>query len=322
MRLFFLPAIILIFSFCASLLARYHWIFDLFSHFTVQYFFGGLVLGIIFLYFHSSLLALAMFFIALFSYYETRTHMTNPFQYYHPISSQEKKEQTFTVVQYNKFYLNRRFDRISTWLQNQVNTFDFIILVEVLDLDAPQLRLSLHDYYPYIEPASGDAGPNEMLVLSKHPIKSIEWRKVAPDICGTEGLRIEILPKGQSEPIIIYTVHTKVPLSARSMNIRNAELEGMAQWISQEKQSRIIFMGDWNITPYAPAFSQMLLTSKLNYQSYGILPEGTWVSFFVFPFLKIPIDHILFSHALNLKDISAGPSLGSDHHSLIATFGL
>jgi len=308
-------AVILMTSYTLSLLARHYWAFDLFSHFKIQYFAGGLILLLPLLFFKSYALTLAMLIIAGASYADIRRPMST----IQEITNTSTP--TITLMQYNKFFGNQRYTKIIGYLNKNTYHIDIIIFQEVLDCDILPLTEATKKTYPYTLPLDG-MRPNEVLILSKYPIENLEIKKVCPNLCDTYGIRFKITHSQTSPPIAIYTIHTEVPESKRKQVLRNIELTHMAQWITKDETQNIVFMGDWNTTPYAPIFSDILKISGLNYYNQGILPETTWPSFFGLPFLKIPIDHILFSPSMKLKKIKKGPALGSDHHSLSATFAL
>jgi endonuclease/exonuclease/phosphatase (EEP) superfamily protein YafD len=88
----------LIISFGFSLLARFHWAFDLFSHFTIQYIVGGFALGILLLLMHQYWLAGLCVLVMISSVIETRWLMQDPLMFTRPTA-----ETNFTVMQYNNF---------------------------------------------------------------------------------------------------------------------------------------------------------------------------------------------------------------------------
>jgi endonuclease/exonuclease/phosphatase (EEP) superfamily protein YafD len=93
-------------------------------------------------------------------------------------------------------------------------------------------------------------------------------------------------------------------------------LNAAARW-SRAHAARRIVEGDFNATPWSPAFRRLLhdggLTSSLD--GYGIQvswPESNWL-------LRIPIDHALLGPALAATDRGTGPSFDSQHRSLHVT---
>lgn len=222
---------------------------------------------------------------------------------------------SLTVAQYNKYYKNERYSDISKSLQST----DLITMLEVWNHEKNKMRNAFSKTHPYSTPVNKQR-PDTLFVLSKYEIQNMEFKKVAPEICETLGVRFEITTD-ENITFVIYTIHTRTPFG-KNAAIHEAELRGMAQWIAKDSAEHILFMGDWNTTPYAPIFHDVLTHSKLNYQNYGVLPKSTWPAQLALPILQIPIDHILFSDSLNLLSIEQGKAIGSDHHALIARFGL
>lgn len=306
-------ALFLIIAFSISMMGRYHWSFALLSHFKIQYFIGGILLcGILFFSHH--FLSFLMFAIAITSYVQTRLPMAEPWRFT-PQPSQGDAP-ILKIAQYNKYYKNQQHQKI----YNTLKSVDLILMQEVERAEIEQIRDQFIDTHPFRLPPELPRA-NALLILSKYEIQNLEFKKIAPDICATLGVRFEISPANAPSPIVIYSLHTEAPIGKKAA-IHNAELNGIAQWIAQDKAQNIIFMGDWNTTPYAPAFQGLLARTHLNYQNYSYLPQGSWPSFLLLPILTIPIDHILFSNTLNLISIEKGASSGSDHFPIIATIGI
>ena len=105
---------------------------------------------------------------------------------------------------------------------------------------------------------------------------------------------------------------------------RNAELEHVATFINSKHRDatdNVVLLGDWNITPYSPFFSQLLNATGFKNQTTTRFFLPTWPAQYYAPF-RIPIDHILHRGKMTLLDKHLGPSLGSDHQALVAVFRL
>lgn len=193
------------------------------------------------------------------------------------------------------------------WLRDQ--PFDVVVLQEATYTLSEQVK-ALQDEYPYQlhEPRHHAFG---MIVLSRHQFIAAE--KI--DVGGTFAFKFSI-EKYQGTPVTIYALHAMVPFNM----MRDLQLKSTAHHIADDNASRIIFMGDWNITPFSPKFDEILRISKLQHRDTSLYPVTTWPSFFALPILQIPIDQILFSPALKLVNKERGPVMGSDHYPLIATF--
>lgn len=315
---FIAEAAILVLCYGLSHLARAHWALDLLSHFLVQYAFFAFVFFFIFIVLKMPLPALIMLAVCAGAVYETRTPLSSPWKFSAPPGIATDRN-ALRVAQYNKHYDNKNYQAISRWLNDPANGFDIVFLLEVEPEDAEALRVLTASVYPHTLPESG-IGPDFSLILLRHKPLNHEEHKIAPDHARTRGVKFEIQPDGFAEPVTLYNFHTRVPVGQRGQERRNAELRGAAAWIASDPSERKIAVGDWNITPYSPYFSDFVRDSKLTYQTYGGFPPSTWVSYFTLPFLKIPIDHMLYGQGLELHLLEAGPSFGSDHQALTGVF--
>lgn len=319
-KLYLAVSVLLVLCFGLSHFSRWHWICDLLSHFMVQYAFFAFVFFFIFIVLKMPLLSLAMFVVGLLAGYETRLPLSQPWHFF-PTPRIDTERNILRVVQYNKYYDNKNYAPIAAWLNNTDEPFDVVFLLEVEPEDAKALRSLTAETYPFTLPAEG-LGPDFSIILSRHKVLSYEERKIAPHRVRTRGVRFEIQPEGYQQPVVFFGFHTRVPILAKGQAHRNAEMNGMAEWVASDPSPYKIAVGDWNITPYSPYFSDFAKNSGMAYQTYGGFPPSTWVSFFTVPVFKIPIDHMLYGKGFNLTDLKIGPAFGSDHHSLTGSFVL
>lgn len=295
-----------------SLFAAHHWFFDLFVNFRIQYLVGSLILLAACLYYKRFVYALCMAVLVVGMFVQMQTIYTGPWQMRGPDVAAN-----FKVVQYNKLMFNGDYDDIGAWLRDPANDFDVVIVNESYAYTIEPLQ-AFKDVMPHQYPNNEDERFGDISVLSKYPIKVTPLIMPIMDRMHA-GSKI-VLTKPGVEPVSIYAYHAQVPLGGKAAARRDAEMRMMSEFVRDAKDANIILMGDWNLTPWSPLFKDVLATSGLTYQNYGLIPRTTWPSFNFLPFLMIPIDHILFSRSLILKDIERGPSNGSDHHSLIARF--
>ncbi|MGH1455716.1 MAG: endonuclease/exonuclease/phosphatase family protein [Alphaproteobacteria bacterium] len=295
-----------------SVFARWHWCFSLLTQFTPQYFYGGLILAVAHLCFGNVVSAALLVGIAGFIFIKIQKP-----RYKAPRPSGTLPNFTFSM--YNKYCFNQRYDEIYSTLKNA----DVVLIVEALQEDEAPLKNAFKNTHPYFLP-KGVRRPDFIFPISKYKIESLAYKALASDICFTKGMRFCVQPDGMDVPITIYTLHTEIPITKHKSAIQKAEMAAMAEWIKHDVAENgwknVIFAGDWNTTPYAPVYQDMLAVTGLKNQSFGIIPTGSWPSFLYLPILKIPIDHILFMGDLVLCNFKKSNANGSDHHSLIAQF--
>lgn len=300
------PSIILIIAYAGSLLARVGWLFDLGSHFIIQYFIGTCILAPTLLLLKKKHLAAITIIIGLASGGEIYSYHL---QYFQPAASVHTMENTVSVVQYNRLAARFKHATVTDWLRK--NPFDIVILQEA-NPSLSEAVSQLKDIYPYQlhEPRHHAFG---MIILSQHKLDEAEKIKIGR----TFAFKIKF-EKYAGLPVTVYALHAMVPIGI----MRDIELDSISRYIAQNQEERTIFMGDWNITPFSPHFTDILETTKLVHRDTSLYPVVTWPATFILPIFQIPIDQILFSPSLTLISKESGPAMGSDHYPLMATFGL
>lgn len=294
---------------CLAVFAKFHWTLDIFVNFKPQYLVGSIILLVACVIYRRKWFALCMAILAASLFVEIQYSYTKPFAQAH------EAEPNFTVVQYNKFYYNDNYNEIGAWLRG--NDFDVVVVNESLH-DAIEPLKQFKDAYPYQFPYTPSERFGDLSILSRHPV-TVTPIPMEFDGRTFIGSKI-IVDKEGLEPVTIYAYHANVPIGGQSARRRAFQMESMAMLAGQDKSNNVLLMGDWNLTPYSPLFETVLKRSGMTYQNFGLFPQMTWPSFNVFGFLKIPIDHILFKNGPILADIRKGPSMGADHHSLVARF--
>lgn len=313
---------LLIFSYSVSLAAsaisfsgllNYFYFLDLLSHFKIQYAIGGLVLaGALFLLNERRYASICLCIFILCSI-ETRWHLEHPFQLF-----PDRKPGQYRIVSYNHHLSKTDFSPIITWLSDESSRYDAVVFLEASKSTVDAVE-KLKDIYPYQihEPREHCFG---MVVLSRHPFIDADRIPLNGPYYPSFAARFTIQPPDAQNPLTVYALHPHPPSGPISHAQRDFELMETAKKVKNDNGKNIIMVGDWNITPFAPAFGKILTLSGLNYQSYGLLLNPTWPSFNMLSFLKIPIDHALYSDNLVQVRKEVGPAFKSDHHALIVGY--
>ncbi len=308
-------------SFLLSFFAKLFWVFDYFSHFMMQYFVGGIILCALLLVIRQYKYAVLALCIALLSFVESRRVLQDPFQFFSPLQTESMIEGAlFKIVQYNHNFGKQDFRDVEAWLKRNVSNYDVVVFQEASDQTVKLLQ-SLKDIYPYQIHESRNH-PFGMAIISKNQIIDHDVIPLGKSVFNNFALRFSINLPDQEEPLVLYALHAVPPVGSFYFQQRNFEILELAHKIKEDSSNFIAFVGDWNITPYSPYFSELKEISGLKYQAFGLFLNPTWASFHYLQFLKIPIDHVLHSDSLVLLDKEVGKSFGSDHHSLIVTLGI
>lgn len=116
-------------------------------------------------------------------------------------------------------------------------------------------------------------------------------------------------------PIRMLAVHPPSPTSGSEAAIRDEQLTGVAEWAAEQDRP-VVVVGDLNASPWSHAY-QPLRDSDLINSLEGFGAQASWPAL-LGPF-GVPIDHLLHSAELTTVDREIGPSLGSEHRSVLIT---
>ncbi len=217
------------------------------------------------------------------------------------------------LVTYNVSKSNRRPEAVDAWLAGR--PADVVVLQEVPEGMADRLR-SMNGVYPHqfiVEPGARlnsevYAGQETLAILSIHPIAA--RGVVRPSGQGRIALVARLSIPGAEDPWIV-TVHPAHPATPARLSARDSYLLDLAGFIA-ELDGPVIVAGDFNVTPYAPAFRLFLDASRTATARHF---PATWPA----PLgpLGVPIDHVLVRDA-RVATLDALPFPGSDHRPLRA----
>jgi endonuclease/exonuclease/phosphatase (EEP) superfamily protein YafD len=113
-----------------------------------------------------------------------------------------------------------------------------------------------------------------------------------------------------AEAIALVVAHPLPPVSRATNTAQAATLAAVAARV-QALPGRVIVMGDLNATPWSAAFARFTGATGLCDTRDGFGIQATFpASSFV---MRIPIDHVLVSCALGVRDRRVERDVGSDH---------
>jgi len=207
----------------------------------------------------------------------------------------------------NALYNNRRIELINQEII--ASNPEVVALIEASDELMEKIE-DLRDEYPYVVYSKFVDGFSIALV-SKLPIIHTETHFLGPR--KIPAIRADL--KIANKTFTVFTAHTHTPISQKNYKKRNAELQEIIDITSKITGPKII-LGDLNISPWSKHFHHFLTETgmKNSMKGHGITP--TWLS--KLPFLSIPIDHILVSQEINVREHTVGNYIGSDHFPVVA----
>ena len=122
-------------------------------------------------------------------------------------------------------------------------------------------------------------------------------------------------PEGWPVPVKILSSHPVAPVSGERAALRDAQLGFAAEWAGQQEGAYMV-VGDLNASPWSSPFRGLVADGGLRNSQLGFGLQPSFSANTIFP-LRVPIDHLLHSGDLRVRDRRLGPPMGSDHFPLI-----
>lgn len=296
-----------------TFLAREWWAFDGFTHFRAQAAVLGIVLAVGLAAYRSPLAAVAL-----------------PLALWHgwvwwdvPVAARAAAcaTQPVSVASFNLSWKNPRPDEAAEALRRLApdllavseNTREWAQKFERLRAELPNLSSV---------PAEQAANP---ALYSRFPIAETEtiWpfadeaaspSMVLRRVAATYSYDVAQVLLDDGRRLAVVAVHAPGPESRRARELRNRYLAHLAATVAKLPDPAIV-LGDFNTTPWSPAYRDLTAAAGLTSASGGHI--ATWPVWSA-P-LRVPIDHVLVRGPVTVLEAERGPDLGSDHFPVLAT---
>jgi len=305
-----------VFGTLAGYLSRLWWRFDLFTHFTAQYFYVLTGCSILFFILGSLPGALVSGLFALLNLSRLLPFYFGGISPYGntPVSQPEGEIQShpyriYNVLLANVLQLNNQHTKLLDLIRKE--NPDLIALVEVNQTWIDALEPALKGYCSSHQALRED---NYGLALyCRFPIHQVETRYFCEEDVPTIVAHLEL----ENSPFIVIGTHPPPPKSLKESINRNQQLVAIGRYVSGQSGNKIV-LGDLNITPWSPYFRETLVISGLRNSQRGMGLQPSWPR--KNPLLRVPIDHILVSGGIKVLNRKLGPDIGSDHFPVILEF--
>jgi endonuclease/exonuclease/phosphatase (EEP) superfamily protein YafD len=288
-----------------AVLGSTFWLFDLATHFRVQWIVLALTcIALALLLWRTRVLALS---IALL------VHLVIPVAPYvlpKPQTLSIDVNTSFCLVTFNVLMGNKPKEYITDYLVQ--SNADVLFLPEVNQDWLDVLTPALTDYpYRVQDPRDDNFG---VVLYSKFPISTatILYEPAAvPTISATLDVR--------GQPISFVGIHPRPPIGGRMTQARNAQLQDMGQRLANYPMPLIV-AGDFNTSPWSSAFQNFVHDTGLIDTALGRGVQPSWPA--EAPLLHSPIDHVLVSSHVVVTERFVGPAFNSDHLPVHACLAL
>ena len=281
-------------------------IFELLSHFKLQYMISAAILAMIFYFFKRQQLFLLM--IAIFI---LNANFVLPWLSSYPIGHKANQQTNQSIkillsnVKTNNTNTQKLLDLIEQQQADIIVTLEvnqnWIVALEPLKINYPH-KLTL--------PQEDNFG---IALYSKLPfadIKAVSFSNLAiPSIVA----KFETNHK----PLTIVATHPLPPVGNQYLQQRDNQLKAIGNYLQKVTHAKVL-VGDLNISMWSRVYQQLALDSDLvnARRSNGLYPS--WPTRLPLSIASIPIDHIMHSKQLATTSFTTGPNIGSDHLPIIA----
>lgn len=281
-----------------ALAARAWWVAELFTHFRLQLVAGQLVLV-------AALAALGRGRVALLTALAAGLNSWHlhaiVWPATHAVAAAGDELRLMTV---NVAARNDEHERLFAMIEREQP--DVILVVELTERWRRHLKALEADYaYRELVPRDDAFG---LGLLSRHPLDAVSIDNVG----ATPAIDARVGAPGG--PFRLLGVHLVPPTSGRRAAERNRQLERLA-----ERRAAIdgplVVLGDFNVSPYSPHYSDWLASTALTDTLAGRGPSATWPAFL--PVLGTPIDHCFVSEHFTVVERHHLPAFGSDHYPVL-----
>jgi endonuclease/exonuclease/phosphatase (EEP) superfamily protein YafD len=280
------------------LAARLAWVFDLFTHFRVQLLAALVVLGIVFAIRRAYRWCAALAIGAAVN--------IAPLVPYLPLTDAGATgAPTLSVLAVNVRASNSEHAGLLASIAQ--TDPDVVLVVEFTERWGEHLA-SLAAEYPY-EIRRPEPNPFGIALFSRYPLEP------ASELTLARTVAIDARVAAPRGSVRVVGVHLTPPMSRAWAHERNTQLTALAAHIAGIDEPLAV-LGDFNISPYSPYFTEWVTATGLHDARLGRLPGFTWPTFF--PLLGIPIDHCLVSDGLTVAQYERLPAFGSDHYPVLA----
>ncbi len=288
----------------AAMAADRFWLFELLSHFRVQYVAVMLVLLAIFATTSRWVLAATLLPLLALNILPVLPYLASEQPAAGPVGS-------LTLASINLWSRNDDSEAVLALLAAERP--DVVVLQE-LTPDWASATAGLAADYPYrvLRARPDNFG---LALLSRYPIVHQRVIELAGE---AEPAILATLQLG-TEQLDVLGVHPVTPKSAELARRRNRQLAAIGE-LAAASSRPLAVLGDFNATPWSPHFRRLLEETQLRSAARGRGLDFTWPTFM--PLLGIPIDHCLVSDQVKVVKHWHGPFIGSDHYPLFTEIAI
>lgn len=297
-------------SFLASIIVvvfSQWWVFDLFSHFRIQYVLLGFLILPILLWLKRYWIALVVTVAIVFHSFSLWPYLQGS-----RVMASLEEPSHMTLLFANVYYEDADYDKVTSVVSTE--NPDVVVFAEVSHKTFDALQPLLEKSYPYSGFQEGE-GAYDISYFSKEKPALDEFLYFSDD---NPSIFLEY--QWQGKKLSVLGTHPHSPMAAQSTKDRDEHLNAALDYAATIEGPMIV-MGDFNISQFSPKFPKLLQRSGFidTQLEFGLQPS--WHASNP-PILRIPIDQVVVNKDVKVYDRYVGASTGSDHLPVIVKVGV
>ena len=217
---------------------------------------------------------------------------------------------------------------------------DVVMFVEYSDEHENWLKDYFSEKYPYYDKTNWSRIYGWSVVMSKYPVTNFISDFEQEDSWKYGYFKID----KDGIPYYFYLLHTSSPVSSFDYQKRNQQFISVKKDFyqqhesSREKNSKIVMLGDFNVSPWSifykrfaqsfPLFNNITRSQKIFFSwnlaemlkihtDFAYLPQWFRDNVWYFPILWSHIDHAFVSESLKVSDFKKIHIDGTDHDGMV-----
>lgn len=303
-----IPAVALAFLSLAAFAGRWVWWLDILANFRAQYVVALAVLGLVIMMSKWRKTGYAVLAVALLNLV-----VVLPLYVGSP-ADQTPGASALRIMSFNLLSTNESYADVIEYIETVEP--DLVLLHEASRPWEVALESAALDY-EIIRPRSDELIFGTLVLARSEAVNAVSYGFASSS---PRAVELTYTPAGWTTPISVLATHPLAPTDEERADLRDAQLGFAGDWAAAQTGAFIV-VGDFNATPWSWPFRRLLGSAELmNSQTgFGLQPSFSTKSNLL---LRVPIDHLVHSPALEVTDRQLGPALGSDHFPLLVDLQL
>lgn len=308
MILIAIPAVALMVVTVAAFFGRLFWAFDIMANFRPQQMVALLVLGAVLMMGRwrrigtATLVAAGLNLMVVLPLFVGSPGQSDPAR---PV---------VRVMTFNLFSQNEQYAEVVGFIQQRQP--DLVFLHEA-SLPWELAVEALGGSYRIVRPRSDDLIFGTLVLVRG---QLLQWESHGFATEEARAVELTFVPDGWDSPVSALSSHPLAPTDSVRARIRDEQMKFATEW-AKNQGGAFLVAGDLNATPWSWVFRRLEGSTDLRNSGLGFGIQATYPTTGN-PLLRVPIDHVLHSSALGVRDRVLGPAMGSDHLPVVVDLEL